>query len=177
MIAPSSLCDLQSEARELLRAALFAERSAELSYRAKIASLGPSAVRFLGHGETIELLRAAFGESFVLSEGCSCTTFYQEGDHLGPHRDRPEQECLVTIIVYLDASSPAPESPKTGLVLRVYGQEMTEGSEPRLRIPTSAGAVVIGRGSRFWHERPRLQTGESVVALTGCYKASSPGAA
>jgi hypothetical protein len=164
------------EASELLGSALFAERSAELSYRAKIASLGPTAVGFLGHRETIELLTTAFGESFVLSEGCSCTTFYQEGDHLGPHRDRPEEECLVTIIVYLDASSPAPESPSTGLVLQVYGQEMTGSSEPRLRIPTSAGAVVIGRGSRFWHERPRLQTGERVVALTGCYKAFSPGA-
>ena len=46
----------------------------------------------------MQLLSAIFGETFVLTERRSCLTFYNEGDHLGPHVDRPAEECVVTII-------------------------------------------------------------------------------
>ena len=57
----------------------------------------------------------------------------------------------------------------TGLELRIYGEEMTQNCQPHLTIPTRTGGIVIGHGSKFWHERPMLQKGEQVAALTGCY--------
>ena len=119
--------------------------------------------------ETRDLLYQVFGEHAVLSEGVSCLTYYGEGDHLGPHLDMPAEECSVTIIIYLEATSPAPDAPDTGLILRVYGEDMAAGDEARLTIPTHAGSIVVGRGSKVWHERPKLKTGEWVAAVTGCF--------
>jgi hypothetical protein len=39
----------------------------------------------------------------------------------------------------------------------------------RLEIPTITGGLVLGRGSKYWHERPKLQAGEQVIAITGCF--------
>src|SRR6185295_10895773 len=106
-------------------------------------------------------LYSVFDERLMLAEGVSCLTFYGEGDHLGPHVDEPASECAVTILVYLDASGAAsPPAPGTGLVLRVYTEQKPEGEAARLTIPTRTGAIVVGRGSRVWHERPRLLPGE-----------------
>ena len=46
---------------------------------------------------------------------------------------------------------------------------MTRDCKARLTIPTHTGGIVVGRGSKFWHERPMLEKGEQVAALTGCY--------
>jgi hypothetical protein len=115
------------------------------------------------------LLSVIFGGSFVLTENRSCLTFYKEGDHLGRHLDEPAEECVVTIIVYVAATGPSIRSQETGLELRVYEQQMTENCNARLTIPTHTGGIVVGCGSKFWHERPMLQKGEQVAALTGCY--------
>lgn len=169
LIVPSVLRALRQEAGQRKNGALLAEQSEELKYRASITSLGPKARDLLCSRQMMELLSVIFGGSFVLTEHRSCLTFYKEGDHLGPHVDKPTEECAVTIIMYVDAIGPATGSPQTGLELRIYGQEMTENCQARLTIPTRAGGIVVGHGSKFWHERPTLQKGEQVAALTGCY--------
>jgi hypothetical protein len=168
-IAPSVLAGLLEEAQEQRKAAQLASKSAEVSYRAKVASLGPESKKFLFGQQTIELLASLLGENVSPTETHSCLTFYETGDHLGPHLDQPMTDCRATVIVYLAAYSPSPRSPSTGLVLHVYGREMTSGRTPILTIPTETGAIVIGRGSKFWHERPNLKEGEHVIALTACY--------
>ena len=129
---------------------------------------------FLGGPEVLQLLQSLFGETFALTESCSCLTFYGEGDHLGPHLDKPANQCCVTVLAYLAAVSPQPHSCDTGLALRIYGPELNATRDPPLTIPTTTGSLVIGRGARIWHERPMLKRGERVTALTGCY--SSGGA-
>ena len=169
LVMPSALVRLRNEARELSGTAVFAKQSAKVSYQARIAPLGPEGRELLFGDQMIDLLFLVSGERVLPSEDRSCLTVYHEGDHLGPHRDHPEAECLVTAILYLAASGSSQSSEKTGLVLQVYGQEMTGDDRPRLSIPTTVGTIVIGRGSKFWHERPMLEKGEAVVALTGCY--------
>jgi len=168
-ILPSTLRAMQGEAEESRSAASLAELPGKFNYRAKMTSIGPQARGFLCSKQLTDLLAMIFGGNFILTENRSCLTFYKEGDHLGPHLDKPAEECAVTIIVYVAASGPAYRSARTGLELRVYGQEMTEPCEARITIPTHTGGIVVGRGSKFWHERPRLEKGEEVAAITGCY--------
>jgi hypothetical protein len=169
VIVPSVLRGIQEEAEERCTAAVRAERSADLKYRANIVSLGPQARDFLCSRQLAALLSGTFDGRFVLTEHRSCLTVYKEGDHLGPHLDKPAEECVVTIIVYVAATAPALRSQQTGLELRVYGREMSRDGTARLTIPTRTGGIVVGRGSAFWHERPMLEKGERVAALTGCY--------
>lgn len=178
-IAPATFDALRAEARASLPGALEAERSADgteqpegapLSYRAGITSLGPVAHGFLTDAAILQLLRDYFGGDYDLSEGISCLTFYDSGGHLGAHLDRPAENCAVTIIIYLEAVSPDPAAPDTGLVLAIYGKDPDSVGVPRIRIPTRAGSIVLGRGSQVWHERPALRPGESVVAITGCFR-------
>ncbi len=172
-IAPPVLRELQNEAEELNGTAGFAEGSEALKYKAQITSLGPRAKALLCSRQMTELLFTLFGDNFLLTEGRSCLTFYKEGDHLGPHLDKPAAECAVTIIVYVAVKESTHPSDETGLQLRVYGQEITEAPQALLTIPTCAGSIVVGHGSRYWHERPMLQPGEQVAALTGCYSYST----
>ena len=169
-IAPTVLRGLRDEAEERRSDAKFAEQTAGVRFRSSIAALGPKASGFLRDRQLAGLLSAVFGAAFVLTEDRSCLTFYDEGDHLGAHRDEPATECVVTIIVYLTVSGPSPRPPRSGLELRVYGREMTESCPTRVTIPTRPGALVIGLGSEFWHERPMLEQGEQVSALTACYQ-------
>lgn len=168
-LIPSSLNALVAEAEARFGEAVGAERTDDLKYRGRLVSLGPVALGLLRAPDARELLLEVFGDELQLSEGVSCLTFYSEGDHLGPHLDQPVNQCAVTIIIYLSASSPAPESSDTGLVLRVYGETITPNADARLSIPTRAGSIVVGRGSKIWHERPALKQGERVVAITGCF--------
>lgn len=172
-IERSVLRGLQAEAEERRNAALLAEQSDGLTYRARISSLGSQAAAFLRSSQLTNLLSRIFGPVFTLTESRSCLTFYQEGDHLGPHLDRPIEECVVTIIVYVTTVGDDRLSQQTGLELRIYGQEMSDNSNACLTIPTRTGDIVVGYGSKFWHERPMLQPGEQVIALTGCYGCST----
>lgn len=178
-IAPEAFDALRAEACASLPGALEAERSADgtdlpegapRSYRAGITGLGPLALGFLTDAAVLQLLRDYFGGDYALSEGISCLTVYTSGGHLGAHLDRPTEDCAVTIIVYLYAISPAAAAPDTGLVLLVYGEDEASVGKARLRIPTRPGSIVLGQGSRVWHERPPLRPGESVVAITGCFR-------
>jgi hypothetical protein len=173
LIDPDALRDLRAEAHERFASSNTAEQTDGLSYRANVISLGPRAREFLSGSQVIELLSLVFGEKFALADQKSCFTFYQPGDHLGPHRDEPEAECSATVIVYLATRGPSSWSSRTGLVLLVYGEEIADDGTPRLTIPTQAGAIVFGRGSKVWHERPKLEAGESVDALTACYRRAS----
>ena len=168
-VAPSVLRGLQEEASERKAIAVLAEQSENPKYRASVVALGPRAADFLCSPRMTNLLTSMFGGGFVLTEHRSCLTFYEEGDHLGPHLDKPAEECAVTIIVCVAVTGPDHRSPRTGLELRVYGQELAENCPVRRTIPTRAGGIVVGRGSMFWHERPMLEKGEAVAALTGCY--------
>ncbi|MHB1075334.1 hypothetical protein [Thiobacillus sp.] len=146
--------------------------SSAIPYKARIADLGDDALSFLRSPSIVQLLNALFEEPLTLSEGASHYTFYGPGDFLSLHRDRPV-ECAATLILYLDATSPDSHSPLTGLSLRVFGEHGEKAAEPRLIIPTRIGTMVVGSGSRTWHERPPLQPDERVIALTACFAAAS----
>jgi hypothetical protein len=163
------LTRLQAESASQLEASVSADVDDAIRFRARMGTLGDTARRFLRSRATVELLQAVFGARFVLSDDASCFTYYGGGDCLGVHCDRPTV-CAVTMIVYLRAASPRPKAPDTGLVLKVYGRHRPAGEAPRLVIPTTAGCLVVGRGAETWHERPRLQEGEQVTALTACFR-------
>ena len=169
-LAPAALRTLQEESATLLLDAKRAEQSEGLAYRASLTRMGPNGQAFFRGKAFGALLRDLFEESFELSETVSCITRYGEADHLGAHLDQPAELCAVTIILYLDVCGQGWPLSDTGLVLRVYGESMPADGEASLLIPTRTGAMAIGRGSRVWHERPRLREGEAVTALTVCFK-------
>jgi hypothetical protein len=166
------LTALRAEAALKRDNARSAIESSAIPYKARIADLGDDALSFLRSPSIAQLLNALFDEPLTLSEDASCYTFYGPGDFLSLHRDRPV-ECTATLILYLDAASPDPHSPLTGLSLRVFGEHGEKAAEPRLIIPTGIGTMVVGSGSRTWHERPPLQPDERVIALTACFAAAS----
>jgi hypothetical protein len=172
-IAPSVLRGLQDEVNALTGCAQLAAQSTDVSYRARIVPLGPQGKQLLFGEQVIDLLSLLSDQKLLPTETHCCVTYYVEGDHLGPHRDQPATECLVTFIAYVAASAPSVGSPNTGLALHVYGKEMTADRNPHLTIPTNVGDVVVGWGSKFLHERPKLEKGEYVTALTGCYRSAS----
>ena len=163
------MAELRAEALAQRANAQPAEGTDANPYRSHIADVGDCARAFLMDQAVGNLLQAAFDETLELSAHANCYTYYEAGSFLSRHRDRPV-ECVATLIVYLDAASPDPLSPQTGLSLRVFNDDETGGVKPRTVIPTTVGTVVIGRGSSFWHERPKLQPGERVVALTACFR-------
>lgn len=169
-IEPRWLSLMQAEAAAQFEGSTLAEQSEGLAYKANISGLGPVARKFLQHPDVVSLLTTCFGGAYALSEEISCLTFYDASGHLGAHLDEPLERCTVTIIIYLSAVSPDPDNEKTGLVLNVYGRDKASIGAPVLRIPTREGTIVLGHGSRVWHERPRLKPGESVTAITGCYR-------
>ncbi len=166
------MVELRAEALEQRANARPAEGTDANPYRSYIADVGNCAREFLTNQSVGELLQSAFDEPLELSAHANCYTYYEAGSFLSRHRDRPV-ECVATLIVYLDAASPDPLSPKTGLSLRVFNDDESGGPNPRAVIATTVGTVVIGRGSSFWHERPELQRGERVVALTACFRGAA----
>lgn len=168
-LTSSLLSALQAEAEERFCAARQAQQSADPPYRARIVALGPKATDFFCSRETMTLLRAVFGRNFLLSAQRSTLTYYAEGDHLGPHLDKPEAECKVTLLTYLVVRRSSTVRLETGLTLRVYGQTMPDDGQPTVSFETRSGTIVVGHGSKFWHERPRLERDEYVIGLTGCY--------
>ena len=172
-IDPAVLNQLQAEALAVRAAALCADGDAEVPYRAHVTGMGPAARAFLAGASAAQLLAEVFEVPLSLSEDASCYTYYAEGDRLGLHRDRP-QVCVATLIVYLAVqAAAAEEGAASGLMLRVFGQNRPlAGAAPAGVIPTRSGMLVMGWGTRVWHERPQLRPGESVTALTACYRRS-----
>jgi len=161
---------LRTEAAAQRSKAQLAGAAGETAYRSRIAELGALGKAFVWAPATSRLLCDVLGSPFSPSEQVCCYTYYQSGDFLSRHLDRPDT-CTATLILYLVARSPAPELPHTGLALRVFG---SDGAEPMTVIPTRCGSLLLGRGTEVWHERPRLQPEEYVVALTACFRESSP---
>ena len=141
-------------------------------YKARRAHLGTVARSFLASDAIRTLLGALLSEDFALTDDASCYTYYDALDFMAAHRDRPD-DCVATVIVYLSAASPDPRSPHTGLSLRLLGEGTKKTSKPTAVIPTRSRSIVVGRGSRTWHDRPPLQDGESVVALTACFTSAT----
>lgn len=169
-LSAAMLTIMQAEVETLRKEALEARQTVGLKYSANIVPLGTICREFLKSVEVSTLLRNVFGEAYALSEGISCVNFYDEGDHLGPHVDKPELDCAATLLVYITAFSPAPHAMDTGLVLKVYDSEPSEITRPRLTLPTWTGGIVIGRGAEIWHERPILKAQESITVLTSCFR-------
>jgi hypothetical protein len=167
------LATLRAEASAQSVGAFSAIKGDSSPYKAHLADLGDEARSFLRSPPIVQLLQAVLEEPYALSEHASCYTYYESGDFLGLHRDRPV-ECAATVIVYLDVASPDPQSAQTGLSLRIFGEHGAQTTGPRAVIPTRSGTLVVGRGSRSWHERPPLQAGERVVALTACFAVHTP---
>ncbi|WP_349431361.1 hypothetical protein Q9L42_015370 [Methylomarinum sp. Ch1-1] len=141
-----------------------------VSYRGQLADLGEVARAFLTSHPFAEFLRSIFAQRFILSEESSCYTYYGTGDFLSPHRDVAD-DCLATVLVYLEATSPDPNKLDTGLVLKIYEDGVGKPANLRHMIKTRNGLVVVGRGSAVWHGRPPLLAGEQVVVLTACFSA------
>jgi len=62
------------------------------------------------------------------------------------------------------------KSDRTCLALHIL-DDAPSGERRKLRaiLPTKAGTLVLGLGSMNWHERPTLQDGEYLTAMTACY--------
>jgi len=172
-ISASALERLREEAKEQLNGAKFAEQTEAvgLAYRASITGLGAFAKRFMGSPQVGLTLEHIFDGHFALTAARSCLTHYGSGDHLAAHRDEPAEECDVTIIAYLHVeSADYPVEEDYWPRLNIYGRARpAKGEIPSMVIPTFAGTLAIGKGSRYWHERPSLSEGQSVIALTGCF--------
>jgi len=140
----------------------------QYQYQAHLTGLGKAGISFLTGNRILKILDILLGMPLALEKDASCYTYYQPGDFLGPHLDHAEQ-CIVTVILYLDVVHSDVTSDKTGLVLHVIGGSPSDVNNPRVVLPTKAGSLIIGLGAANWHERPTLQNGEFLTAITACY--------
>jgi len=141
----------------------------DIKYQASLKDLGEKGKAFLNSLWMADLINTLFKTKLTPDSKASCYTYYKEGDFLSPHLDHPEQ-CIVTTILYLDATSNPSPTGKTGLELHLYENEMLlSARRPSATIPTIKGELLVGLGSQTWHERPMLQAGELVTAITACY--------
>ncbi|WP_141521689.1 hypothetical protein [Novosphingobium sp. PC22D] len=142
--------------------------SADLPYSSRVAPLGPSAIHVLGSMASAALLEPVFGRRFRYCPDASCYTFFEAGDFLETHRD-DASNCEVTLLFYLSASPFRPDKQASGLNLSVYADDGDAPGALLKIIATPQGAIMFGRGSRFWHRRHRLQEGEHIWMLTACF--------
>lgn len=139
-----------------------------ISYRGYLADLGSEAITVLTGHFIAEFLRLVFNRSFALARSSSCYTYYESGDFLSAHKDGAD-DCLVTMLVYLDVVSPDPDAVDTGLCLRIYNDDAGKPADILHSIKTMSGSLVVGQGSRVWHGRPTLLDGERIALLTACF--------
>lgn len=168
-VPSKKLEELRSEALRARCEAKAVQSTSCHGYRAHLSGLGDAGRDFLSGNSMAKLMEALFCVPLVLERDASCYTYYGPGDFLGAHVDHAEQ-CVVTAILYLDVVRPDPPSERTGLELCILGAEPA-GSQraPRAVFPTEIGALIVGLGSAHWHERPVLQDGEHLTAITSCY--------
>jgi|CXWL01.1.fsa_nt_gi hypothetical protein len=164
------MASLLAESNMKQSSARKAKENDPISYQASLADIGDTALSLLRSPFIYQILQMISDEPLALTAEASCYTYYGPGDFLSAHRDR-FPECAVTVIVYIDATSPNPSSPQTGLSLRIFDEQGADINALRIVIPTQVGSLVIGHGSRVFHERPTLQKGEYVIALTACFRA------
>jgi hypothetical protein len=144
----------------------------EVSYSGFLADLGPIALDFLTGRAVSDFLLRVFGETFNLTHGSSCYTYYESGDYLSAHMDGAD-DCTVTMLVYLHAESPDSAARRSGLRLDIFADDDGKPGEAVHAIETREGNLIAGYGSRTWHGRPPLQDGERVYLLTACFTAAS----
>ena len=168
VVNAKTLASLSLEAAEQRNSAKLVSGAIPCAHSARLSKLGSRGFDFLTSHLVEGFLKALFREPLVLSEDASCYTYYGPDDCLGPHLDNPVQ-CRITIIIYIDVKSLCLRGPETGLQLRIL--EMSDGNPGPVRavLPTVQGEIVVGLGSEHWHERPPLQVGEHVTALTACF--------
>lgn len=168
MVNAKALSSLSQEALERRREAKLVSGEVPCFHHAHLSKLGNCGVSFLTSCLMEGLLSSLFREPLVLATDASCYTYYGPGDCLGPHLDDPDQ-CLITVILYVDVKSPCQRRSDTGLQLRIRGGSGEKPGAVRAVLTTVRGMIVVGLGSEHWHERPQLQTGEHVTALTACF--------
>jgi alkylated DNA repair dioxygenase AlkB len=167
------LSRLRSEARTLERNAVQVSGTHQCQYQAHLAGLGDAGSAFLAGERLSNLLDDLLGIPLKPELDASCYTYYRPGDALGPHLDHPEQ-CIVTVILYLDVVHPDIRPAESGLELHILGSTTPDENKPLAILPTKAGSLIIGQGAKTWHKRPTLQNGEHVTALTACYSRHLP---
>lgn len=160
--------ELRREAAIQRANSLAVSSTADICYKAHLADLGDAARSFLNSSSLSNFLSQVFRESLEMTPSASCYTYYEPGDFLNAHRD-DASACTATVITYLDVTGPVPGSDDTGLILRIYNETGPDVDPIKTSLPTRALSMIVGYGSRYWHERPELKIGESLTALTACF--------
>lgn len=157
-----------SEATQLTTSAKEAKsESTEVKYSSRIAELGDAACDLLFNDAFVKLISGLSGMELTPSRDLSCTTFYEQGHYLGPHLDKPAQKCSFTVIFYVEVVAPKNDAKIPHIC--VYSRHPSESSVSTREIDSIPGRMVMGFGARVWHERPKLDADQRVVALTVCY--------
>ena len=131
--------------------------------------LGPLARTILASVSTRRLLRTVTGLELEPSWSASCYTYYDEpGAYLGEHCDKYDA-CRVALLIYLMADWPPDRTPGPGLQLEVFAGDSSR-SPLVARVTGRPNRVVILNGSRQAHRRARLEVGESLILLAGCFR-------
>ena len=159
---------LRAEAELQKKNALSVSDDGLISYQAYLSDLGAVAREFLTDQSVTDFLQLLFGQSFVLSEGSCCYTYYNVGDFIKAHRD-VASDCEVTVLLYLEAASPDPDAADSGLSLQIYDDHEGKPTDIRHTIKTRRGFLVTGRGSSEWHGRPPLLEGEHIALISACF--------
>lgn len=167
------LSELRSEARILEQNAVQVRGTPQCRYQARLAGLGDVGRGFLAGERLSNLLNDLFRMPLSPERDASCYTYYRPGDALGAHLDHPQQ-CIVTVILYLDVIHPDVRPAESGLELHILGSADPDEDKPLAVLPTKAGSLIIGQGAKTWHRRPTLQNGEHITALTACYSRPVP---
>jgi hypothetical protein len=174
LIDATLLSELRSEALRCKHDAKRASSTSGHGYRAQLSGLGEAGRAFLTGSTMAGLIGAMFHIPLEPDKIASCYTYYQPGDFLGAHVDHPEQ-CSVTAILYLDVVRSDRDSDRTGLELHILSASPSDdGSQPRAIMTSEPGSLIVGLGSLHWHERPMLQDGEYLTAMTACYSVPGP---
>jgi hypothetical protein len=173
LVGSEVVSDLRAEALLGKDSARAVASTSGTKYRARMSGLGDAGRDFLSGDTMTGLVGALFEMPLEANNIASCYTHYQPGDFLEAHVDHAEQ-CVVTAILYLDVVHSNKSLDSTGLELHILDAIPSGGHRARrATIPTKTGALVLGLGSVHWHERPMLQEGEYLTAMTACYSVPS----
>lgn len=166
-----ALNSLRNEATTLRRESIRTDVTDGTEYRASRSILGPYSRAVMSSSSLLTLMESLFEKRFTLSVLNSCLTYYEAGDKLGLHLDKPKDRCEITAIACLQATINR-DIREEGSALRIFGKlKPTRQIAADRTIPSQAGDLVLGKGSEYWHDRPTLLNGESVWVLACCYAA------
>lgn len=128
------------------------------------AHLGPVARELMASGAARALLQRITGRVAIPGWSATCLTFYDRpGSHLGRHTDKP-QACGLALLIYLSAAWNEERGPGPGMQLHV------ESDRGLLRVTGHPNRAIVLDGARLAHYRPRIQAGERMALIAGCYE-------